>query len=249
MCCWGFRAGASPPPSGRRVVGRVPPAPPTLGPHDRSNQSAPSPQSVAPSLLIHDTHSASAGGSTYSCCRPPSPPRSAPRGSRPSTSPGPPLRSSGAYTHAKHDAARCPTPSSIPSIHPSANSYPFYLVSDFSSSSAGPPRWLIWLRYSAFIPLYPWGIASEARGKLFCPADDCVSSTRAGARIARQKTPRTRLKKPNPYQTNPTDRAPLHLPPRGEGRRQRHPQVLRPAAERPAAQPRQLPLLCAWCGP
>lgn len=27
----------------------------------------------------------------------------------------------------------------------------------------GPPRWLVWLRYSAFIPLYPWGMASEVR--------------------------------------------------------------------------------------
>lgn len=37
--------------------------------------------------------------------------------------------------------------------------YPWYALS--SLSPAGPPDWLTWLRYTAFIPLYPVGVICE----------------------------------------------------------------------------------------
>lgn len=66
----------------------------------------------------------------------------------------------------KHRTGRPTDPTRHPATKLKTHSYPFYVVSDFAQAGSGPPRWLVWLRYSAFIPLYPWGMASEVRGLL-----------------------------------------------------------------------------------
>lgn len=38
--------------------------------------------------------------------------------------------------------------------------YPWY-AAGAADPARGPPRWLTWLRYSAFVPLYPLGVACE----------------------------------------------------------------------------------------
>lgn len=41
--------------------------------------------------------------------------------------------------------------------------YPYYAVNTAMAPSSSAPQWLTWLRYSAFVVLYPVGICSEVR--------------------------------------------------------------------------------------